>query len=89
MDADDDFEKLDQQLRAIPGIERHPVNAVPVIAPIWQLARSGISVRQVIIPGIARQVAAAKAGTKHLAPLMSHQAATSGVGIFSTSLASF
>lgn len=60
-EADDDaFEKFDCDLRAIPGIDRHPVAAIPVIAPIWQLARSGISVRKIILPSIARQVAAAK-----------------------------
>lgn len=59
-DDADDFEKLDRALRAIPGIDRQPVNAVPVIAPIWQLARSGIGVRSVIIPSVTRQVATAK-----------------------------
>lgn len=58
--ADDDFEKLDSTLRAIPGIDRHPVNAAPAIAPIWQLARAGVSVRKTILPSIARQIATAR-----------------------------
>lgn len=56
----DDFENLDKALRAIPGIDRHPVGVAPVIAPIWQLARAGIGVRSVIIPSITRQIATSK-----------------------------
>lgn len=59
-DGADDFENLDRSLRAIPGVDRHPVGAIPVISPIWQLARAGVSVRKVILPSIARQVATAK-----------------------------
>lgn len=60
--ADDDFEKLDRKLRAIPGIERHPVATDPVIATIWNLAQAGYHVDHAIIPAVTAQVAKAKPG---------------------------
>lgn len=51
------FEELDRQLRAIPGLDRHPVATDPVIAAVWKLVESGINPTVEIIPRIARIVA--------------------------------
>lgn len=59
----DEFEKLDTALRKIPGIDRHPVFADPVIAPIWQLACSGIDIKTVIVPAIKARVQKSKPGS--------------------------
>lgn len=80
-DDADDFEKLDRDLRSIPGITCHPVSANLVIAPIWQLARSGVGVRKVILPSIARQVAVAKGPIRswvYFVPGIQQDAAGSG-----------
>lgn len=54
------FDEVDQALRAIPGIDRHPCFANPVTAPVWQLAAKGYGLKAHILPSIARQVAAAR-----------------------------
>lgn len=52
----DDFEQLDAALRKVPGIEKHPVFAAPVIAPIWNLVQKGYSLERQIIPSIRKRL---------------------------------
>lgn len=63
MEVKDGFEVLDKTLRAIPGVEKHPVFSDAVIAPIWQLVQAGYHVQTQIIPSIKMVVATARPGT--------------------------
>jgi len=58
----DPFEDADAALRKIPGIEKHPVFADAVIAPIWQLVQQGYDLKTQIIPSIRKQTAKKKNG---------------------------
>lgn len=60
--ADDDFEKFDKALRAIEGLNQHPVAVAPVIAPLWQLAQQGYNLKTEIIPAIRGVLAKSKPG---------------------------
>lgn len=61
--ADDAFEKFDQALRSIKGIDKHPVASVAVIAPIWQLAQQGYNLKTEIVPAIRQVLAKSKPGS--------------------------
>lgn len=52
----DQFDKLDNALRQIPGVSNHPIFSAPVIAPIWQLVQSGFDFKTEIRPIIADRV---------------------------------
>ena len=52
----DAFEATDAALRKVPGIEKHPVFAAPVIAPIWKLVEQGYSLERQIIPSIRKRL---------------------------------
>jgi len=52
----DQFDEVDAALRRIPGIEKHPVFAAPVIGPIWKLVEQGYSLERQIIPSIRKRL---------------------------------
>lgn len=56
----DEFEILDKALRSIPGVSNHPINADPVIAPIWQLVQQGYDFKTQIAPSVKAVLAKAK-----------------------------
>lgn len=58
--GDDEFEILDKALRSIPGVSNHPINADPVIAPIWQLVQLGYDFKTQIEPSVKAVLAKAK-----------------------------
>lgn len=66
----DDFEKLWNVLRELPGISRHPIGANPVIGPIWGLLQRGFDLRTQIIPSIERQLSRSKRPIKTWAYLV-------------------
>ena len=57
-----DFDEVDAALRKIPGIDKHPIFAAPVIAPIWQLVLNGIDFKTIIVPSIKSQLQKARPG---------------------------
>lgn len=63
MKDDDEFEKLEKKIRAIPGLETHPVHVAPSIAPIWGMVQQGWNLETEIIPGIKTALAKARPGS--------------------------
>ena len=52
-----EFERVDAALRAIPGVQDHPVYAAPGIDPIWKLIQQGVDFKTQIVPSIKSQLA--------------------------------
>lgn len=61
--AKDDFQKFDDLLRAIPGIEKHPVAVAPSVSPLWRLVQAGANVQTQIVPTIKTVLTKSKPGT--------------------------
>ena len=51
------FDDVDRALRAIPGLDAHPVATTPSIAPIWRLISAGLDFKTQILPSIKTQLA--------------------------------
>lgn len=51
------IDEVDKILRAIPGLDAHPVATTPSIAPIWRLISAGLDFKTQILPSIKTQLA--------------------------------
>lgn len=58
--ADDQFDLVEQTIRSIPGIDKHPVATMPSIGPIWSMVKDGWDLKTEIVPAIRTCLARAK-----------------------------